>query len=179
MDRVDDILAQWARVHPGLPTEAMGLIGRILRLESLLMRGMEASLALHGLNFPAFDVLATLRRASGAQGLTPGGLLAETMVTSGTMTNRLDRLEAAGLIARVADPEDARCRRVVLTPAGIAKIDSVLADYTATQARLANVLPEPDRAALAGLLRRWLEAHEPQPVQEPQFQALPEKGGVG
>lgn len=161
MDNVDAILAQWARARPDLDVGPMGLIGRVLRLHRHLLRGMEDTLAAHGLNFASFDVLATLRRAGHPQGLSPGALLAEMMVTSGTMTHRVDLLVGQGLVERAANPEDGRSVIVRLTPRGLAAVDAAVADHVARQADLVAGLEQTDRAALAPLLRKWLLAFEP------------------
>jgi DNA-binding MarR family transcriptional regulator len=160
MDAVDGILAQWARARPDLDVGPMGLVGRVLRLQRRLMRGMEEALAAHGLNFANFDVLATLRRAAHPEGLSPGALLGEMMVTSGTMTNRLDQLEAQGLVERLPNPQDGRGVVVRLTPRGLAVVDAALRDHVARQARLVAGLGAAEREALAPLLRAWLTALE-------------------
>lgn len=158
MDRVDVILAQWARERPDLDTGPMGLIGRVLRVQRHLMRGMERTLAGHGLNFAGFDVLATLRRAGHPDGLTPGALLAEMMVTSGTMTNRLDQLEAQGLVERRPNPADGRGVIVRLTARGLALVDAAVTDHVARQAALVAALDPAERARLGALLSGWLAA---------------------
>ncbi len=160
MDEVDGILAQWARARPDLDVGPMGLVGRVLRLQRHLMRGMEQTLAGHGLNFASFDVLATLRRAGHPEGLAPGALLREMMVTSGTMTNRLDQLEAQGLVERAPNPGDGRGVIVRLTRKGLAAVDAALADHVARQARLVAGLDPAERERLAPLLRAWLLALE-------------------
>lgn len=93
IDHVDHILAQWRKERPDLDVEPMGLLGRLKRLTTHLGREVEAVLLKHGLSSSAFDVLATLRRAGAPYRLSPGDLLAMTMVSSGTMTNRIDQLE--------------------------------------------------------------------------------------
>lgn len=160
MDAVDGILAQWAAARPDLDVGPMGLVGRVLRLQRHLMRGMEDTLAGHGLNFASFDVLATLRRAGHPDGLSPGALLGEMMVTSGTMTNRLDQLERQGLVERLPNPQDGRGAIVRLTPQGLALVDAALRDHVARQARLVAGLDDAARERLAPLLRAWLQALE-------------------
>ncbi|MBK1661596.1 MarR family winged helix-turn-helix transcriptional regulator [Paracraurococcus ruber] len=160
MDSLDAILAQWARARPDLDVGPMGLVGRVLRLQRHLMHGMEEALGRHGLNFASFDVLATLRRAGHPGGLSPGALLGEMMVTSGTMTNRLDQLEAQRLVERLPNPRDGRGVIVRLTPAGLALVDAALRDHVARQARLVAALDPDDRQALGGLLRAWLSGFE-------------------
>src|SRR5690606_17581665 len=108
MDRVDEILAQWNRERPDLDVGPMGLTGRIKRLAQHLTRETEKTLSAHGLTGPSFDVLATLRRSGPPYALSPGDLLATMMITSGTMTNRIDQLEKAGLVKRTSNPKDGR-----------------------------------------------------------------------
>lgn len=160
MDAVDVILAQWARARPDLDVGPMGLVGRVLRLQRHLMRGMEETLAAHDLNFASFDVLATLRRAGHPGGLSPGALLGEMMVTSGTMTNRLDQLEGQGLVERLPNPQDRRGVVVRLTSRGLAVVDAALGDHVMRQARLVAGLGPAERDRLAPLLRDWLRALE-------------------
>lgn len=160
MDHVDAILAQWNRERPDLDVAPMGLVGRLTRVSRLLSREMEKTFARHGLNAATFDVLATLRRAGAPHALSPGELMAAMMVTSGTVTNRIDQLEKAGLVERRANPADGRGFLVALTPAGLATIEAAVGDHVATQARLVAELPEQDRAALEQGLRRLLALHD-------------------
>jgi DNA-binding MarR family transcriptional regulator len=156
MDHLDLVLAQWARERPDLDVGPMGLIGRVLRLSRHLMREMEGTLATHGLNFASFDVLATLRRAGPPFALSPNDLLGTMMITSGTMTHRVDQLEKAGHVRRQPNPADGRSVLIALTPGGRALVDGVLAAHVATQARLVAHLDAGQRAALGPLLSAWL-----------------------
>jgi DNA-binding MarR family transcriptional regulator len=158
-DAVDELRGQWARERPDLSgLEAMALVGRINRASHLLSRGMRPVFAQYGLDQPEFDVLATLRRAGVPGGLTAGGLLKSAMVTSGAITNRLDKLEGKGLVERCADPDDRRVVRVRLTPAGRELIDRVVAVHIANEERMLSVLSPADREVLDGALRRLLIA---------------------
>ncbi|WP_138468736.1 MarR family winged helix-turn-helix transcriptional regulator [Poseidonocella sp. HB161398] len=161
MDQVDRILAQWRRERPDLETGPMGTLGRMKRLHDHLAGAMEAVYRAHGLNAASFDVLATLRRAGPPHALSPSELMHWTMVTSGTMTNRLDRLEAAGLIERRRNPEDGRGSVVALTRAGREKIDAAVTDHVAGQHRLTAALPPELRAGFDAALAAWLAAFEP------------------
>lgn len=156
MDRVDDILAQWNRERPDLDVAPMGLIGRIRRISQHLAREMEKTFAAHGLNGASFDVLATLRRAGPPYELSPGDLLATMMITSGTMTNRIDQLEKAGFVARTQNPDDGRSVIISLTDKGFAVVDAAVTAHVATQARLTSLLSPQDFAALNGLLSKYL-----------------------
>jgi DNA-binding MarR family transcriptional regulator len=163
MDHLDLVLAQWARERPDLDVGPMGLIGRVLRLSRHLMREMEGTLAIHGLNFPSFDVLASLRRAGPPFALSPHDLLGTMMITSGTMTHRVDQLAKAGHVRRQPNPADGRSVLIALTPAGRALVDGVLAAHVATQARLMAHLGTAQRAALGPLLSAWLAGLEAPP----------------
>lgn len=160
MDHVDAILAQWRRERPDLDVEPMGLLGRMTRLSTHLRHAIEATHARHGLAPSSFDILATLRRAGAPYRLSPGDLLASAMVTSGTMTNRIDQLERVGLVERLANPQDGRSVLVALTAAGLACIEAAVADHVATQAELVGALSEDERRALDALLAKFLAAFE-------------------
>ncbi|MFS8111897.1 MarR family transcriptional regulator [Rhizobium jaguaris] len=160
MDRIDKILAQWNRERPDLNTGPMGLIGRIRNLAHHLSREMDRTFAQFGLNGATFDVLATLRRSGAPYALPPSDLMATMMVASGTMTNRIDQLEKAGLVARSTNPEDGRSFLVSLTKKGFALIDSAVAAHVETQARLVSGLSEEEKAALNALLGKYLAGLE-------------------
>ena len=160
MDHVDRILEQWNRERPDLDVAPMGLLGRIARLRTHLAREVEQTLATHGLNSATFDVLATLRRSGPPYALSPGDLLATTMVSSGTMTNRLDQLEKAGLVARTHNPEDRRSVIIALTDKGRAVVDEAVTAHVANQHRLVETLSSEERKQLDGLLRTFLGRFE-------------------
>ncbi len=161
MDRVERILEQWRRERPDLDVAAMGTIGRMTRLGAHLGHAMEANMARHGLNRASFDVLATLRRSGSSYALSPSELMDWTMVTSGTMTNRIDRLEEAGLVSRTRDPKDGRGSLVALTEKGYAIVDAAVGDHVANQQRLVAGLSEAERETLDALLAKWLSGFEP------------------
>ena len=138
----------------------MGLLGRIARLRTHLAREVEQTLAAHGLNSATFDVLATLRRSGPPYALSPGDLLATTMVSSGTMTNRLDQLEKAGLVARTHNPEDRRSVIIALTEKGHTVVDEAVTAHVANQHRLVETLLPTEREQLDGLLRTFLGRFE-------------------
>ncbi len=160
MDHVDRILAQWRSERPDLEVAPMGLLGRIKRLSLCLVREMEKTWAEYGLNAASFDVLATLRRSGAPYRLSPGDLIASTMVTSGTMTNRIDQLEKAGLVERVQNPEDGRSFLISLSDKGFAVIDEAVAAHVATQARLVSGLSERQQRELDVLLKTFLSRFE-------------------
>lgn len=160
MDQVDHILAQWHSARPDLDVGPMGTLGRLKRLVDHLSAELAALYKSYNLTPASFDVLATLRRSGAPYALSPSSLIDWTMVTSGTMTNRLDRLQAAGLIERRANPQDGRGSVVALTPQGFALIETVIAAHVDTQHRLIAGLPEAMRASFDAQLKTWLSAFE-------------------
>jgi len=160
MDRIDRILDQWKQERPDLDVSSMGPIGRIKSLFHHLERAMTETLAEHGLNLSGFDVLATLRRTGEPYALTPGDLIASTMVTSGTITHRVDQLVADGFVERVRSPEDGRSVRVTLTDEGFDVIEAAVTDHVETQARLTSGLSESELRRLDRLLAKFLGSLE-------------------
>ncbi len=159
-DAVDRILAQWRQERPDLNVDPMGLLGRLGRLRDHIARDIESVLQAHGLNSSSFDVLATLRRAGHPYQLSPSDLLAAMMVTSGTMTNRIDQLEKQGLVQRLPNPHDRRSLLIALTDKGFALIEQAVADHVANQHRLAATLTPDQQATLDDLLRIFLSSYE-------------------
>jgi DNA-binding MarR family transcriptional regulator len=160
-DHVDRVRAAWARERPELDTEPVEIVARVGRIAQRLDRELERVFADYGLTRESFDVLATLRRAGAPYRLSPTELYRTLMRTSGAVTNRLKRLEDAGLVSRVADAADGRGLLVELTPAGRAVIDRVAPLHLANEQRLLAGLSADDRAALAGLLRKLALTLEP------------------
>lgn len=158
MDRVDQILMQWATERPDLDASAMGVVGRVSILSTAFRTEMEKTFARFGLNGAGFDVMATLRRSGAPYTLSPGQLLASTMVTSGTMTNRIDKLVKAGWVRRIQNPADSRSFLISLTPEGFTLIDRAVEAHVATQARLLSPLSEDERTRLVGLLSKLMPA---------------------
>ena len=159
-DEVDRLVEAWRRERPDLDLEPMGVLSRVSRLAHHLDRARRRAFAAHGIELWEFDVLAALRRAGAPYELSPGRLLRETLVTSGTMTNRVDRLEARGLVERLPDPSDRRGVLVRLTETGRATVDGAFSALLAAEAELLAGLGEPDRARLAELLRRLVVPFE-------------------
>lgn len=160
MDHVDKILAQWRAARPDLDVTAMGLFGRMARLMGHLRDAIDANLAKHGLTAANFDVLATLRRAGPPYALSPRDLLATMMITSGTLTSRIDQLEKMGLVVRATNPQDGRSVIVHLTPPGFDLIEAAITSHVETQAGLVAGLSEADFAALDRLLGTYLARFE-------------------
>ncbi len=152
-DEVDDIVAAWHAERPDLDVEPLQVLSRISRLARHLDRARRTAFASHGLEPWEFDMLSALRRQGPPYQLTPGALLRATLVTSGTMTNRIDRLADAGLVRRRPDPQDRRGVLVTLTAEGQQRADEALADLVLSEYDLLNGLGADDRRTLADLLR--------------------------
>lgn len=157
-DKIDRILAQWRRERPDLDVAQMGVIGRVGRLRNRLSAEHERVFKKYDLSPASFDVLATLRRSGPPYALSPSDLIDWTMVTSGTMTNRLDKLEKAGLVTRKRNPDDGRGFVIALTDQGFELIDAAVTDHVANQHRMLEGLSRDEREQLDGLLRKWLAA---------------------
>ncbi|MFD5245906.1 MarR family winged helix-turn-helix transcriptional regulator [Amycolatopsis sp. NPDC058340] len=154
-DHVDHILRQWAEARPDLDVSPMGVIGRLTRLTRVLEGELRKTFARHDLDRSSFDVLATLRRAGT---LTPADLMRSAMITSGAVTQRLDRLEQRGLVVRLPDETNGRRVLVDLTGAGRELIDRALPDHVDTEHRLLSAVSAEERDELAALLRNLLRS---------------------
>ncbi len=152
-DEVDDLVAAWQAERPDLDVEPLQVLSRVSRLARHLDRARRAAFEANGLQAWEFDVLSALRRKGPPYQLSPGALLRATLVTSGTMTNRIDRLAAAGLVSRHTDPQDKRGVVVTLTEAGRAAADATLADLLLSERELLTGLDVAQRRELATLLR--------------------------
>ncbi|MUL42305.1 MarR family transcriptional regulator [Streptomonospora sp. PA3] len=155
-DEVDGLVEAWRAERPDLDIEPLQVLSRVSRLARHLDRARRAVFTEHELEPWEFDVLAELRRSGPPYELSPGRLLRATLVTSGTMTNRIDRLAAAGLVRRGPDPADKRGVLVRLTPEGRERVDAALAALLSYEESLLAGLTRKDRQALAGLLRSVL-----------------------
>jgi DNA-binding MarR family transcriptional regulator len=159
-DEVDRLVDAWRRELPKLDVSPLEVLSRVTRLARYLDRARALVFAQHDLEGWMFDVLSALRRSGIPYQLSPGQLLAQTLVTSGTMTNRVDRLEAAGLVRRHPDPDDARSVRVRLTSTGRRKVDAALADLVVREDDILAPLAPADRTRLANLLRQLVSPFE-------------------
>ncbi|WP_336768155.1 MarR family transcriptional regulator [Pantoea endophytica] len=159
-DHVDFVVEQWASAMPELDASSMAVFGRMLRIMKHLAKTRAEALAPLGFRDGEFDVLATLRRAGAPYRLSPTQLYKSLLVTSGAMTNRLNRLEEVGSIVRVADPDDKRSMLVALTEEGLAKIEQALLVHTQTQNSLLETLDAAQQAQLKTLLSQLLVATE-------------------
>lgn len=153
-DVVDQLLHDWRRERPELDASAMAVVGRILHLGRLLEAGAGERLRAAGINYTDLDVLATLRRSGAPYRLTPTALRMSVLLTSGAMTACLNRLEARGLVARIAEGDDRRSLAAMLTPQGRKLIDkAIVARFEQAEEALAG-LNARERAELAKLLRK-------------------------
>ena len=155
-DEVDELVAGWQAERPDLDVAPLHVLSRVSRLAKHLDRARRAAFAAHGLEPWEFDVLSALRRQGPPYRLSPGALLRATLVTSGTMTNRIARLASGGLVSRQPDPQDKRGVFVVLTDRGRQAADAALADLLLSERALLAGLDEDQRDELARLLRTLL-----------------------
>ncbi|MCP9229714.1 MarR family transcriptional regulator [Mesorhizobium sp. LMG 17147] len=157
MDRAAKAIEQWKKERPDLDVSPMAVLGRLNEAASLIARERLAPLfASYGLQSGEFDVLATLRRSGPPYALTPTALYEATMVTSGAMTNRLDRLEKSGLIKRGPHPDDRRGIVVQLTGKGLALIDEAVTAHVANEHQILSGLARPEQTMLARLLEKLI-----------------------
>ncbi len=155
-DHVDEILDEWRRERPDLDVSPQGIIGRLHRLAAALTEELVAVYAAFGLSEAEFDLLCTLRRAGEPYARQPADLARATMVTTGGLTKRIDRLEARGLVRRSGPTaRDRRSKLVALTPAGRELIDNAFEAHMANEARLVALLDSSDREGLPHTLRAW------------------------
>lgn len=156
-DAVDVIIDQWKREIPELASENMALIGRLKRCATLLIPRLDEVFSRYDLSNGAFDVLATLRRAGAPYTLTPTELFASLMVTSGTMTTRLQKVQKRGWVERIPNPDDARSMLVKLTDSGRELVEKVVFEHVENEWRILEGLPDKTRrqldAGLAELMR--------------------------
>lgn len=163
-DAVDAILAQWQRERPDLDASPMGPIGRLKRCTALLEQQLEPAFAQFDLSMWEFDMLATLRRAGAPYCLSPTDLFSTLMVTSGTMTHRLKRLENRQFIERIASAKDARSMLVKLTDTGLSLIDRAVVGHIENERRILSALPDEVLNTLDNGLALLLQALERAPM---------------
>jgi DNA-binding MarR family transcriptional regulator len=154
-DSVDRIISQWTSVRPDIDSSPIAVIGRVSRLSRLIDRRLTESFARFGLESWMYDVLATLRRSGPPYELTAGDLMRHTMVTTGAVTNRIDRLEERGLVER-ATSQDRRKVMVRLTGRGLDTVDEVVVAHLTTEREILSALSDRQQNELAGLLRTAL-----------------------
>jgi DNA-binding MarR family transcriptional regulator len=161
-DEVDRLVSAWRRERPDLDVSPLEVLSRVTRLARHLDRARRTAFAERGLETWEFDVLSSLRRAGSPYQLTPGQLLTQTLVTSGTMTNRIDRLAAKGLVVRGPDPSDRRGVLVRLTDTGRELADTALTALLKSERDLLAALSADRLSALADLLRELTTQFEPE-----------------
>ena len=172
------MIAAWRRERPDLDLAPLAVLSRVSRLARRLDRAREVAFARHELAVWEFDVLVALRRTGPPYRLTPGQLLAETLVTSGTMTNRIDRLETRALVVREPVPDDRRGTWVALTDEGRSRVDGAFTDLLAEERDLLAVLAPEDQSDLAASLRHLLLQFE-SPAASPRLPDLIQLSGAG
>ena len=155
-DDVDQVIAAWHRERPDLDLSPLAVLSRVSRLARRLDLARDRAFAAHELAVWEFDVLAALRRTGPPYRLSPGQLLAATLVTSGTMTNRVDRLEGRGLVVREPVPDDRRATWVRLTEAGRRRVDAAFTDLLAEERDLLAALDPAAHTEVAAALRHLL-----------------------
>ena len=156
MDSVNQLLEDWRRVRPDLDPEPVAVVGRLSRLGMLVTRRADQWLGPLGLTWESFSLIVTLRRAGEPFQLRPSALLQDSLLTSGAMTNRIDRVETMGLVTRLPDANDRRGVIVQLTPQGRELADRAIAVHFAQLDALLGVLEQDERAVLASLLSKLL-----------------------
>jgi DNA-binding MarR family transcriptional regulator len=157
---VDGILEQWAVEYREVNAAPMGIIGRIWRLSRYLEHGVQRGLDDFGCTLPEFDVLATLRRSGEPYSLNAGELMRSAMVTSGAVTNRVDRLIARGWVTRVADSKNKRIKRITLTPEGLDLVNRIVPVHVENERKLLSGLSENEQSILTGLLKKLSSSYE-------------------
>jgi DNA-binding MarR family transcriptional regulator len=155
-DALDRIIAQWKAERPDTDPSPMGIFGRVFQLAKLFEQRLDSVFEAHGIGTWAFDVLAALRRSGAPYRQSPTALFNQLLLSSGAMTNRIDRLERAGLVARIADPDDRRGILVQLTPQGRKLVDAILPEHLANEESALAALSPAERRQLAALLRKLI-----------------------
>jgi DNA-binding MarR family transcriptional regulator len=159
-DPVDKILTQWRQERPDLDVSPMGIIGRVTRLAKHLEQAIQETFSEFGLTIGEFDVLATLRRSGRPYQLSPTELFNTLMVSSGTMTHRIDRLEQADLVQRIPDLSDRRGTQIKLTDKGFDVIEKAVEAHVVNEHLILSSLDISEREVLTQLLRKLLVAFE-------------------
>lgn len=176
-DMVDAIIDQWRSARPDLDAGPMAVVFRVKRLARLFEKETAKNFAAHGLEPSEFSVLATLRRTEPPHRMSAGKLGHALMLASGSTTNRIDRLEAAGLIRRADDPDDRRGVLVELTALGLRRVDAAVEHHLGIERQLVSALTAAQQEQLVGLLRRLLVSlDEPAPGKDPSKQPSKDPG---
>ena len=153
-DEVDRIVDAWSREREDLDFSPLQVLSRVARLARHLERARRTAFAASDLELWEFDVLSALRRAGAPYQLSPKALLQQTLVSSGTMTNRIDRLVARALVERRTDPNDGRGILVFMTEGGRERVDAAISTLLEAESELLDRLPKADQERLSALLRK-------------------------
>jgi len=149
---METILAQWKRERPDIDPVPMAVCGEVWRAAETLRQGVLANVLKYELDFAGFDVILTLRRQGHGKALSPSTLAKEMMLSTSAMTNRLDRLEARGLIKRTMDPDDRRGLKIILSEDGFTLADRIVVSHVETEERMLSSLSDAERGQLRALL---------------------------
>ncbi|WP_047049600.1 MarR family winged helix-turn-helix transcriptional regulator [Vibrio mexicanus] len=160
VDAIDRVIVQWAKEKPHLDTQPMAMMGRVLRIAKHLESSVAQLHKRYDLKIGEFDVLATLRRSGEPYSLTPSDLINSLMLTSGAMTNRVDKLDSKGLIARTHSQEDRRSVTVQLTEKGFHLIEEVMDEHVKLQHDLVASLSDEDKEQMNQVFKTWLGQFE-------------------
>ena len=163
-DTLDRFMAEWSGQRPDLDFDYLATIGRILRVSAHLREQMDSWLAPFGLTWEMFDLLASLQRSGGKTGLRPTDLYEACMLSSGAMTNRVDRAEKLDYAVRQPDPDDGRATRIALTRRGHVLTEKAMSEHAARAGAIAQRLTAKEQAQLASLLRKLLKSFEEKPA---------------
>ncbi|SJN10216.1 Transcriptional regulator, MarR family [Leucobacter sp. 7(1)] len=166
-DEVDRIIADWSAARPDLDLTPLAIFSRLWRITKHLDRARAHAFDRSGLASWEFDVLAVLRRGGEPFRQSPKVLVQQTMVSSGTMTNRIDRMVDRGLVQRLTDPNDGRGVLVEMTPLGLTLVDAAMTRLSDSEERLLGGIPRSERERLSVLLRRLalsVDRFEPDPI---------------
>jgi DNA-binding MarR family transcriptional regulator len=159
-DEIDRIVREWNRERPGLDVSPTHVLQRITRLYLLQANSFAEVFSHFDLTFGEYEVLAALVRSGPPHRMSPTQLVGALVLSSGAMTNRIDRVEAAGLVRRLPDPEDRRGTLVALTARGRRVADEALRSHLENEERLLSALSAAERRRLADLLRKLLLADQ-------------------
>lgn len=151
-DHVEAVLEQWARERPDIDVSPMAVIGRLSRVARRIEVRLGENFAAHGIDAATFDVLATLRRSGAPYTLSPKDLMETSMVTSSAIAQRLNKLEADGLVERTASQHDGRGKLVHLTDEGQGIVDGILPDHVTVEREFLETLSTKQQNTLAVLL---------------------------
>lgn len=167
-DTLDRFMAEWSAQRPDLDFDYLATIGRILRVSAHLRETMDSWLAPFGLTWEMFDLLASLQRSGGKTGLRPTDLYEACMLSSGAMTNRVDRAEKLDYAVRQPDPDDGRATRIALTRRGRMLTERAMTEHAMRAGAISHRLTAKEQAQLAGLLRKLLLSFEEKPAAAPR-----------